>query len=58
MIVRDAKIRLGCKDFAPEFTLYPTPDDQPQWRANWALWRIENVQDWGPDCAEAFMEAL
>ncbi len=58
MIVRDAKLRLGYKDFEPEFTLYPTPDDQPEWRANWGLWRVVNVPDWAPDCAEAFMEAI
>lgn len=58
MIVRDAKMRIGCQDFEPQFTLYKTHDDQSQWRANWGLWQITNFDEWEPDCAEAFMEAI
>ena len=54
MIVRDAKIRLGCKDFEPEFTLWRVEDD----RANWDVQSATNVDDWPPDCAQAFKEAV
>ncbi len=29
LIPREAKYRLGCQDFAPEFTLHQTPDNHP-----------------------------
>ena len=31
MIVSDAKIRIGCKDFAPEFTLHRTEIDSTRY---------------------------
>ncbi len=31
MIVTDAKMRLGCADFAPDFTLYETRDQMANW---------------------------
>jgi len=54
MIVRDAKIRLGCKEFAPEFTLWRVEGD----RTNWDVQSATNVDYWKPDCAEAFHEAV
>ena len=54
MIVQDSKMRLGCADFAPDFTLYETRDPQ----ANWDVHSARNVDDWPPDCAQAFKEAV
>src|SRR2546425_7730975 len=54
MIVTDAKIRLGCADFAPDFTLRKAQD---QW-ANWDLDEAHNAETWTPDCAQAFAEAV
>ncbi len=53
MIVQDAKMRLGCADFAPDFTLYETGDPLANWNAHGA----RNLENWPPDCAEAFKEA-
>jgi hypothetical protein len=59
MIVTDAKIRLGCKDFAPEFTLHRTDEDPTRYpSANWDVHEMRNVDTWAPDCAEAFSEAV
>lgn len=54
MIVRDAKMRLGCAEFAPDFTLYGVRDQT----ANWDVHTVRNVDDWRPDCAQAFKEAV
>jgi len=54
MIVRDAKIRLGCADFAPEFALHATHDSL----ANWDVQEVRNADTWTPDCAQAFKEAV
>jgi len=54
MIVKDAKIRLGCADFAPEFTLRATHDSM----ANWDVQETRNADTWAPDCAQAFKEAV
>jgi hypothetical protein len=54
MIVADAKIRLGCADFAPDFSLHETRDAV----ANWDLHSTRNVETWAPDCAQAFKEAV
>ncbi len=54
MIVRDAKMRLGCADFAPDFTLYETRDAM----ANWDVHSARNVDEWRLDCAQAFKEAV
>jgi hypothetical protein len=44
MIVADAKIRLGCKDFAPEFTLHRTDVDPAAYpRANWDVHETRNA---------------
>ena len=43
MIVRDAKQRLGCADFAPEFTLHPTHDT----RANGDVREMRDADTWG-----------
>ena len=55
MIVTDAKLRLGCADFAPDFTLHETTDDAG---ANWDVQGARNVDDWPPDCAQAFKEEV
>ena len=54
MIVRDAKMRLGCADFAPDFTLRETRDPM----ANWDVDSVHNADGWVPDCAQAFKEAV
>ena len=54
MIVQDAKIRLGCADFAPDFTLHEARDPT----ANWDVQSARNVEAWAPDCAQAFKEAV
>ena len=54
MIVRDSKMRLGCADFAPDFELSETRDPL----ANWDVHSARNVDDWAPDCAQAFKEAV
>jgi hypothetical protein len=54
MIVKDAKYRLGCKDFEPGFTLWHVEDD----RANWDVHTVRNADEWEPGCAEAFKEAV
>ncbi len=54
MIVRDAKMRLGCADFAPDFTLEEVRDPSSNWDV-----RIAGTADaWPPDCAQAFQEAV
>ena len=53
-IVKDAKIRLGCADFAPDFTLHKAHD---QW-ANWDVHETRNADTWAPDCAQALKEAV
>jgi hypothetical protein len=59
MIVRDAKIRLGCADFDPEFTLHRTDVDPTRYpNANWDVQETRNADAWAPDCAEAFKEAV
>jgi hypothetical protein len=54
MIVRDAKIRLGCADFAPEFTLHATHGSL----ANSDVQETRNSDTRAPDCAQAFKEAV
>ena len=54
MIVRDAKMRLGCADFAPDFTLHEIRDTT----ANWDVDSVRNADGWPPDCAQAFKEAV
>jgi len=53
MILQDAKMRLGCADFAPDFTVYETRDPS----ANWDVHSVRNRDDWPAVCAEAFKEA-
>jgi hypothetical protein len=40
--------------FAPDFTLYEYPVPVP----NWGVQIARNKDDWLPDCAEAFNEAV
>jgi len=54
MIVKDSKTRLGCTDFAPDFTLHEAHDQM----ANGDVHSTRNVDDWPPDCAQAFKEAV
>lgn len=59
MIISDARIRLGCKDFQPEFTLHCTDVDPTRYpSANWDVGEMRNANTWPPDCAEAFKEAV
>ena len=59
MIVRDAKMRLGCQDVEPEFTLHRTDVDPTHYpSANWDVESARNVEAWKPDCAQAFKEAV
>jgi hypothetical protein len=59
MIVRDAKMRLGCTDFAPEFTLHRTDVDPTRYpSANWDVQEARNVDTLARDCAQAFKEAV
>ena len=59
MILKDVKIRLGCKDLAPEFTLHRTDVDPTRYpNANRDVEGARNVEAWKPDCAEAFQEAV
>jgi len=54
MIVQDSKLRLGCADFTPDFTLYETGDPL----ANWTAHGARNLEDWPPDCVQALKEAV
>jgi len=54
MIVKEAKVRIGCAEFAPDFTLGKRHDP----RANWDVESARNVEAWAPDCAQAFKEAV
>jgi hypothetical protein len=54
MIVTDAKMRLGCADFAPEFTLVHVTDAA----ANWDVGILRDAADWPRDCAQALREAV
>ena len=59
MIVKDAKMRLGCADFAPEFTLHRTEVDPTRYpAANWDVDGVQNAELWRPECAQAFNEAV
>ncbi len=59
MIVTDAKMRRGCSDFEPDFTLHRTDADPTRYpTANWDLLSARNVDDWPTDCAQAFKEAV
>ena len=58
MIISDAKIRLGCKDFEPEFTVHRTDVDPTRYpSANWDV-RPAPTETWPPDCVQAFKEAV
>ncbi len=59
MIVTDAKIRLGCEDFAPEFTLHRIDDNPTRYPlANWDVQTTRGTHGWPSDCAQAFREAV
>jgi len=48
MIVRDAKMRLGCSDFAPEFTIHEIRNPA----GNWEVRITGEADDWPPNCAQ------
>ena len=61
MIVRDAKQRVGCQAFAPEFTLHeraPGSGAGSGDSANWDVRETRNADTWAPDCTQAFKEAV
>ena len=59
MIERDAKQRLGCQEFEPEFTLHQTDVDPTRYpSANWDVQETRNADTWARDCAQAFREAV
>ena len=59
LIVKEARYRLGCKDFEPVFTLHQVRDDPAKFpHSNWNVSSVENVDTWKRDCAEAFDEAV
>jgi len=54
MIVTDAKMRLGCADFAPDFPIHEVRDPS----ANWDVRVAGDADGWLPNCAQAFNEAV
>jgi hypothetical protein len=59
MILKDVKIRLGCQDFEPVFTLHRIEDDPRTFpHSNWKVFSVEKADTWKPDCAQAFDEAV
>jgi hypothetical protein len=59
MILRDSKMRLGCAEFAPDFTLHRTEVDATRYpSANWDIESARKVDSWAPNCAQAFKEAV
>ena len=59
LIISDARIRIGCSDFAPAFTLHRTEIDPSKYpSANWDVESTEGVELWPPDCTQAFREAV
>lgn len=59
MIILDGRIRIGCKDFEPIFTLRRADVDPTHFpSANWDVEGTPNVETWKPDCVEAFQEAV
>jgi len=61
LIIREAKYRLGCSDFEPDFTLHervPGSGGASGESANWNVRETRNTDTWAPDCADAFKEAV
>lgn len=60
LIVKEAKYRIGCKDFEPDFTLRRVEDDRSGVypHGNWDVESFRNADAWPPDCAQAFKEAV
>ena len=61
LIVKEAKYRLGCKDFEPEFMLHKRPPKTGGGAgdsANWDVRETHNAETLAPDCAQAFKEAV
>ncbi len=61
MILKDVKIRLGCSDFEPDFTLHervPGSVGASGESANWNVGETRNTDTWAPACADAFKEAV
>jgi hypothetical protein len=59
LIVKEARYRLGCSDFEPQFTLHRIEDDPRTFpHSNWNVASVENASSWKPDCSQAFDEAV
>ncbi len=60
LIVKEAKYRIGCNDFEPDFTLHRVEGgDLARYPyANWDVQSVRNADAWPPDCAQAFKEAV
>ena len=61
MLFRSAQQRLGCQDFAPEFTLHkraPKTGGGSGDSANWDVRETHNADTWARDCAQALKEAI
>jgi len=59
LIVKEAKYRLCCSDFEPEFTLHEVRDDATKFpHGKWNVARVERADTWKPDCAQAFDKAV
>lgn len=59
LIMKEARYRLGCSDFEPQFTLHRVEDDPHTFpHSNWNVASVENANSWKPDCAQAFDEAV
>ena len=58
-IIKEARYRLGCKNFEPGFTFHRTEVDPTRYpSANWDVQSARNVDSWPRDCAQAFKEAV
>jgi len=50
LITKEARYRLGCEDFAPDFTLHQTEVDRTRYpNANWDVLEMHNSDAWLPD---------
>jgi hypothetical protein len=60
LIVNEAKYRIGCKDFEPDFTLHRVEDDRSGVypHGNWDVECFRNADAWPPGCAQAFKDAV
>jgi hypothetical protein len=59
VIIREAKYRIGCEDFAPTLTLHRSePDSSGRYPQANCDATPEDPERWPPDCAHAFREAV